>query len=141
MAEIPDVVRVGGLAFDVELSRVPVAALSRRLRSEVNPDSELRFAQPSRIGGWILRLDRIPGGLEWSRGDGKIHLHFGKLRRVAHGDRAQCLGCRDIWNRGQGRELEAAIVVHPTRASTPCAGVAWSAPVACLRRTCGTART
>jgi hypothetical protein len=109
MAEIPDVVRVGSLAFDVELSRVPVAALSRRLRSEVNPDSELRFAQPSRIGGRILSLDGIPGGLERTRGDGKVHLHFGKLSRVAHGDRAECLGCWDIRNGGQGRKLEAAV--------------------------------
>ena len=100
-------VLVGKLAFEIHPARIPVAALTGSLRSEVNPEAELGFPQPGRIGG-IVFADRIPRRLERPRGHGEIrldlregigipHLHTaGRFRSGHRRDgrqlRRQCLG-------------------------------------------------
>ncbi len=85
MAEVADVVGVGWRSGLIDLPRVPVAALARGLRTEVNPEAELGLAQPGRLSG-IVFGDGIPGRLIGAGGDGKVHLDFRKGGRILHGD-------------------------------------------------------
>ena len=83
MAKLLEVIFVGAGAGRIELARIPVAALAGGLRAEVNPDAELRLAQPPRFAGIIL-LDGFPCRLERPGRNRNIQLHFWKRFHVAH---------------------------------------------------------
>jgi hypothetical protein len=72
-------VRWAGL---VEIARIPIATFACGLRPEVNPDSELRVAQPRRLPR-VMLLDGSPGRLEWPRRDGQIQFQLRKRTRIA----------------------------------------------------------
>ena len=86
MAEVADVVVVGRGSRLIDFARVPVAALARGLRTEVDPEAELGLAQPGGASG-IVFGDGLPGRLIGTGGDGEVHLDFGEGGRVLHGER------------------------------------------------------
>src|SRR5688500_15218075 len=66
----------------VEIARIPIATFAGGLRPEVNPDAELRVAQPRRFARVIL-LDGSPGRLEWPGSNRQIQFELGKRSRIA----------------------------------------------------------
>lgn len=97
-------VLIGRRPLNIELARIPVAALARRLRPEMHPDAELRIPQPLRRTR-IVGLDRAPCRLVGARRHRQIEFLLGKSGHVTHRHRVL----------GQGavhRRHRLQIVIH-----------------------------
>ena len=76
MAVIVEMVVIRGGAGLVEVPGIPVAALAGSLGAKVNPNAELRLAQPGRRAR-IVFLDGFPCRLKRAGRDGKVSLTSG----------------------------------------------------------------
>lgn len=104
MAVILQMVLIGERPLNIELARIPFAALARRLRPEMHPDAELRIPQPLRRAR-IVGLDRAPCRLVGARRHRQIEFLLGKSGHVTHRHRVL----------GQGavhRRHRLQIVIH-----------------------------